>query len=164
MIPCFLFYSWICQVCFIWFPLIWIYFPSMFAFPVDIIFSWFIFLNPLSSSSYLYSSPFSLYLFSFLSSDYFAVVKFPGFSSDSRPLWGSSHSWLWSSPTEGPPCACPLLAKWHRHLAEGTGASWAEMKWEHSWHAAEWLHRGEGLPLGWICWWDPRAGMELSSC
>lgn len=79
MIPHFLFYSWICWVCFILFPLIWIYFPSMFAFPVDIIFSWFIFLNSLSSSSYLYSSPFSLYLFPFPSSDYFAIVKFPGF-------------------------------------------------------------------------------------
>lgn len=112
MIPHFLFYSWICWVCFILFPLIWIYFPSMFAFPVDIIFSWFIFLNPLSSSSYLYSSPFSLYLFSFPSSDYSAIVQFPGFSSLFLPLWGTSHSWLWPSPTEGPLCDSDTSQGW----------------------------------------------------
>lgn len=119
------------MVCFILFPLIWIFFPSMFAFPVDIIFSWFIFLNPLSSSSYLYSSPFPLYLFSFLSSHYFAIVKFPGFSSVSHPLWGTSHWWLWSSPPEGPPCDRDTLQWWQGHLAGVTGASWAERKWEH---------------------------------
>lgn len=126
MIPRFLFCSWICWVCFILFPLIWIYFPSMFAFPVDIIFSWFIFLNPLSSSSYLYSSPFSLYLFSFLSSDYFAVVKFPGFSSVLHPLWGTTHSW----PHGGTPCVCPLPFRWHWLLPEVPGPP--EPRWNGS--------------------------------
>lgn len=158
IIPCFLFYSWISLVCFILFPLIWIFFPSMFAFPVDIIFSWFIFLNPLSSSSYLYSSPFPLYLFSFLSSHYFAIVKFPGFSSVSHPLWGTSHWWLWSSPPEGPPCDRDTLQGW-QGPAEPRGNGSTD-----PWHAAESLHGGEGLLFGGICCWDPRGGMELSSC
>lgn len=158
MIPCFLFYSWIWLVCFILFPLIWIYFPSMFAFPVDIIFPWFIFLNPLSSSSYLYSPPFPVYLFSFLSSHYFAVVKFPGFSSVSHPLRGTSHCWLWSSP---PSPRDPRVTRTPRRGDRGQlsrdemGAVLARC-WK--------LHGGEGLPFGGICWWHPRGGMELSSC